>query len=176
MLLWIFVWIPLALIFYTAIILGIFKAIVKNTNGSTQNGVVQKQIQLVVLGDEESEVYQDFIALTYDLEKVRADIAKTELSEEQRIETTKEVDKLLLELQQAMIYIQTEGNPNPDLLSKAYYQDLTVQIFKLRLEFEKLMGYNFEAEPEFKDADVHVFKMIPMGDNKADNGDDKDNA
>lgn len=176
MLLWIFVWVPLALIFYTAITLGILKVIAKNVNDGYQGngGSAQKQVQLVVLGDEESEVYQDFIVLTYELEKVRKEIKRVDLNEEQRVETTKEVDKLLKELQEAMIYIQTEGNPNPDLLSKAYYQDLTVQILKLRLEFEKLMGYNFETETEFTEADVHIFKMIPIGEDKDGNG--KNNA
>lgn len=155
---WVFLWIPLIIILYTAIAIAVIKVIKKN---SKKNDDEIKKIQLIVTNDE-VEGFQDFLAFTYDLENIRKEFGKKELTNDEKEEALKSLDSKLKELQESLIYVQSEeGHPNPDILTKLFFQDLTIQTLVVRYEFEKLLGYLVESKEENV---VNVFKIIPKKD------------
>jgi hypothetical protein len=155
MLMWIFLWIPLAIFLNGAILLAVIRQIKKDI--SSNIGPHEVPIEFIVLG-ESFDSYKTFLALTYKLDDVRESMDKGEIDVNSYADIIKELDEKILNLQEMLIYINTEAIPNPDILTKRYIQELILQVLVIRIIFEKLHGRYFKGD----DTDVRVLKLSPI--------------
>ena len=141
------IWIPLAIFINGAVILTIIRQIKKDIQQSYRSSI-KSNIEFIVLG-ENIESYDTFLALTYKLSDIRGKIDTREISSDEQKKLMNELDEKLLILQESLIHINTDGIPNPDVLTKRYIQELILKVLVMRIVFEKINGRFFNDNKNF---------------------------
>jgi len=149
------IWIPLAIFINGIILIAIVRQVKSEINTTSTSD--EDPVEFIVLGDSH-ESYETFLALTYKLGEVRNNIPVKDVSDNEYEELLNELDGKILRLQEVLAHMNTDGIPNPDVLTKRYIQESILQTLMIRVIFEKLNGRFLNDN---NDEDFNVLKLAP---------------